>query len=152
MCVCVHLFCCQTILVEPSEKYNTTQNESNVNEILSQDDSTKATKELVGDGVDSEQEGSDSSHNNSAGSSSLPVNTLRQDTKVSDVTKSTKGEMSSKGKGLVGFYNLGNTCYLNSALQCLSHTPQLTEVTYPHTRFFFFFFFFFLVDMCPAQR
>jgi ubiquitin C-terminal hydrolase len=34
---------------------------------------------------------------------------------------------SDLGDGVVGLYNMGNTCYLNSSIQCLSHTPIFRE-------------------------
>ena len=32
-----------------------------------------------------------------------------------------------KGKGLTGLANLGNTCYINSSIQFISHIPELNE-------------------------
>lgn len=70
-----------------------------------------------------------SSANNGISRSSNPGLSQFQNLSFAKDKGSTSVGVSTRGScvGLIGLLNFGNTCFMNSAIQCLVHTPEFAS-------------------------
>ncbi|XP_062197041.1 ubiquitin carboxyl-terminal hydrolase 5-like isoform X2 [Phragmites australis] len=120
----------QDILVEITTDANGSLDGGCMSSIQESEFFERGSTSLVADASKSELSKELASNNYASRSygSSLTQNLLRSSNGDLDNMHGTSG-MTRRGSplGLTGLINLGNTCYMNSAIQCLVHTPEFAR-------------------------
>ncbi|CAD6257147.1 unnamed protein product [Miscanthus lutarioriparius] len=118
----------QDILVEVTTDANGSLDGLVKRNIFFERESTSLITDAPKSGLPNENFAANSYTSRSYNSSLTPSLYLRSTNGDLDNVHGSSG-MSTRGSplGLTGLLNLGNTCYMNSAIQCLVHTPQFTR-------------------------
>ncbi|XP_049300107.1 ubiquitin carboxyl-terminal hydrolase Usp2 isoform X2 [Anopheles funestus] len=110
-----------TVLSTTHNEYNESEKESNVDQAMNLRQSVDLHNTVKPSRIYHDQ--STTEKDSSTSSSRLSTSYKPSYERLSDVADSSR----STKAGLCGLWNIGNTCFMNSMIQCLSNTRELTS-------------------------